>query len=154
MIVSDFCTKQSVNFTDFKGDCRSYIDHIVVTKHTQDLTGYCKILHDIPDNLSYHLPVSISINIPLSGNGCNSEINTANNDNSKYIEWNNHGLTSGYCKHFSAFTDKIIIPKNYCDISTMEQAQFWVDEYCKNITEVLHEAADAAVSSMVKSKST
>ena len=97
--------------------------------------------------------MSISINIPLSGNGCNSEINTANNDNSKYIDWNNHSLSSSYCKHVSAFTDKIIIPKNYCDISTMEQAQFCVDEYCKNITEALHEAADAAVSSMVKSKS-
>ena len=34
----------------------------------------------------------------------------------------------------------------------MEQAQFCVHEYCKNITEALHEAADAAISSVVKPK--
>ena len=61
LVVADFQFKQCVNYTYFKGLCKTYIDHCFVTKQTHNLINYCKIIDDMCDNVSDHLPVSISV---------------------------------------------------------------------------------------------
>ena len=151
LIVSNFCFSQPANFTYFKGHNKTYIDHCITTGYTQDLVQYCHILYDNSDNVSDHLPLCLSINIPY----CKKNVSlSSSNSLHKFINWKDSRICDAYQHNVCLMSKDIAIPGDTYSLNTPEQVQAFVDTYCENITNVLHKAADSAVLSIDKSKCT
>ena len=69
MIVVDFLFEQSVNYTYFRGDKRSYIDHIIMPMYQEGYVNSCNILHNAKDKVSDHFAISCRVNIPGDNSG-------------------------------------------------------------------------------------
>ena len=154
LVVADFQFKQCVNYTYFKGLCKTYIDHCFVTKQTHNLINYCKIIDDMCDNVSDHLPVSISVNIPW--NGISAVYGNKYEHCEENIDWNNCNFKAEYRHRIAILLENIVLPR--CDdgdihnFSTVEQVQAFVDKYSDVISGTLHEAASSSLKAIVKSQ--
>jgi len=65
LYIGNHCSKQKVQYTYFKGQHTSYIDHVLVSNHFSDQITSCNILSDIVDNVSDHLPLRTCISLQL-----------------------------------------------------------------------------------------
>ena len=116
LIVSNFAFKQEVNYTFFKGNNRSYIDHILIPKHLLNKVSSCKILNDDVDNTSDHfaLKMTMHFNISKSKSSQSCELKPVNNfpkplwKDENFIENNNCTLHSSFLagKSFSSLSRK------------------------------------------------
>jgi hypothetical protein len=145
LIVSNFQFSQPVNFTYFKGIHKSYIDHCFVTKQTHKLIDWCHIVNEVPDNVSDHLPVSVSLHISC---GDENVLLDSTSDTVQRINWNDGNVRDMYVKAISVLSKEITIPCDVHNISTTTQMQNFVDEYCETICGVMHKAADSLVNSV------
>ena len=59
LVVSNFDFSQDVNYTYYKSNCRTYIDHCMVTSRTEVFVKDCSILSNLADNTSDYFPVAI-----------------------------------------------------------------------------------------------
>ena len=69
MISANYYYRQKLDYTYFKGHCRSYIDHIFTSEHLIDCLESCEIFDHYSYNTSDHLPVKVHINPIWAGGG-------------------------------------------------------------------------------------
>ena len=139
-----------MNFTYFKGDFKTYIDHCILTKQAHNLVDSCKILSDNADNVSDHLPISISLNIPceadeVSHTSLSSKVN-------KGFYGKNVKFRQAYKQTVTLLSKDIVIPHSTDDFISVNEAQIFFDKYCDTICDVMHQAADSTVKSEVNPK--
>ena len=63
MCVANFLSEQSANYTYKKGKSVSYTNHLLVSVHIVPKIRDCKLLHNIPDNVSDHVALSMTWNL-------------------------------------------------------------------------------------------
>ena len=68
LIVAEFCFPQETSYTYERGNCRTHIDHIVISRCLKASMVSCRIVPPNFENLSPHLPIIISFNIALNNN--------------------------------------------------------------------------------------
>ncbi len=71
MYCADFECSQAVNYTFFSGENKSHINYILIPQYCQDMVTDCKILSDLPENTSHHLPVQCDLNIEVTNSNTN-----------------------------------------------------------------------------------
>ena len=62
IIVSNFCFKQNVNFTYYKNQCKSYIDHVFVSEHFSNSVMdhvWCSMYGVTPTSFNYGMLVPL-----------------------------------------------------------------------------------------------
>ena len=76
--------------------------------------------------------------------------NVSLNYDTKYINWNNHGIKTNYSNYVTELLHKFSLPCDINTIYTTEQSQIFVNSYCDLVCDLLHKASDLAVNSVVR----
>ena len=138
MISANYHYRQKLDYTYFKGHCRSYIDHIFTSEHLIDCLVNCEILDHHSYNTSDHLPVKVHIKLPCDtcdsryierDNTCGESETIVKNT---IIDWTK-------LENRVRFLEQIRLNENKIDdaifnkCSGADQAQVIVDRICNNI---------------------
>ena len=138
--VSNYC----MDYTYIKGKSRSYIDHIFVPKYmsVRDSDFQC----DSPDNVSDHLPVSVTVYVPIKGdpNTASPSACPTSLSESVPLPWHNETFQQLYSQEVTRVLDSVEIP--HIDSVNKENAADVVDTLCEQICAALHKSINACKS--------
>ena len=137
LTVSNFNFDQSVEYTFFNKNNRSYIDHVLASEKAWDWMVSCRIRDDFPDNTSDHFPVISRINLPLLAS--RKECSGQNMPTHPRINWSD----SDMCQRYSevVMTTMSAIERRPIDLVQSEfEAQSTVNQLCSQVTEAIHTA--------------
>ena len=143
--VANFCFNQSVNYTYEKGNCRSYIDHVFVSKHVIDNVSECNIAFEDWTEISDHLPIRTKYTVTIGSQTNDQPSSDDCKDYPKYqrINWDIPTQRLDYMKHvnslFNAEYDRTINALSKC-IDTL-QTQNCIDSAFDVIVDVIHNAS-------------
>ena len=140
LVVSNFDFSQDVNYTYYKSNCRTYIDHCMVTSRTELVVKDCSILSNLADNTSDHFPVAIELEIDISQS---EDDGVSMNNTYQQVNWNQKGMKEAYLESINKFLANYKPPMNVTDSSS--HIQSYVDQYCSYIVEYFHKAAKDAM---------
>ena len=106
LCVANFLQEQNLNYTYYKAGTTSYIDHILVPLHAENVRK-CSILDDLSDNTSDHLALSLAICVP----SC-VETNCVAASTDEYVpitrpDWNNPKYIQSYKQQVKADIGRI-----------------------------------------------
>ena len=147
LVVSNFEFKQNVNYSYFKGDSKTYIDHCLVTCQTRESIVDCKILSEHPDCASDHYPVSIILKVSMPSQQCGNRMKNSN-INKKNVNWNDKSLQQAYSNAISALQNDINVPVELSKDASNDEVQSYIDSYHTDIVNVMHTATETAMASV------
>ena len=107
LYVANFDFKHNVNYTYFKGDVSSYIDHCVVSGQLRECVSKCRILSDNHDATSDHYPLEILVNLQIQAEvnvDFKNSFNSLGNNNNVYVNWRNVDVKAAYRDAISALS--------------------------------------------------
>ena len=144
MSVGNYVSNYCMDYTYIKGKSRSYIDHIFVPKYmsVQDSDFQC----DSPDNVSDHLPVCVTVYVPIKGdpNTASPPACTTSLSESVPLPWYNERFQQLYSQEVTRVLDSVEIPR--MDSVNRENAADVVDTLCEQICAALHKSINACKS--------
>ena len=148
LYVANFDFKQKVNYTYFKENVKSYIDHCILSNQLRDKISKCSILSSM-DSTSDHFPVDVIINVVLKQCHINEDAQSSV-PAGKYINWNNKCIRDVYSEELSKLVKNLEPPSDF-NIDTVictstDLIQSSIDIYYENIVNRMHKAAEIAVS--------
>ena len=143
MCVANFLSEQSANYTFKKGKSVSYIDHMLVPAHIVPKIKDCKLLHNIPDNVSDHVALSMTLELEteiLDGG-------TVNNSKLQSVpafpkpQWQNKDYVNRYKFHLNAALVNVkCSPDDLLKINN-DSAVLFVNNLHDSLCDAMHEAA-------------
>ena len=97
----------------------TWIDHICCPKAELDKIKYCNVIDHCPENISDHLPVSVSFELNLQNNEC-----SANPVLERYIQfdWSSHSRRDRYCELLSVYLAELPVLTEGADIHKIDQS--------------------------------
>ena len=141
--VANFAFNQNNNYTYFKGKNTSYIDHCVISSHFMDNVKNCEILSDLPDNCNDHFPIVTWCNIDVKKQENNGKSVPKVNPPS-YINWKDEQVQCKYREVLSEMLPHFKVPV------ANNGAQQHVDIYHDSIVNIMHKAAESAVTCVIQ----
>ena len=149
--VANFDLKHRVNYTYFKGNRQSYIDHCLVSSQLSKCITSCNIRSDMKDCTSDHFPVDITVNVDIEHRKSAETVNRDKHSFSRF-NWSNKLVKETYKKNIADLA-KNIIPPVVSSSSSLFDIQISLDTYCNDIISVMHSSANnSAVSTTVSCK--
>ena len=145
LYVANFDFKHNVNYTYFKGDVSSYIDHCVVSGQLRECVSKCRILSDNHDATSDHYPLEILVNLQIQAEvnvDFKNSFNSLGNNNNVYVNWRNVDVKAAYRDAISALSSDIQTPSN---INVNENPQCYIDRYYDIIVNTMLSASNQAM---------
>ena len=142
MTVVDHMFNQSVNHTYFcyEQNVFTWIDHIVSTTYDLDTITDCRVVKLDADNLSDHLPLRLSLKLPVRKIFSPYGASERSSSFTRPI-WNNPSNNKVYCK---TLTDKLnnvpLLLTNNLRLEASSSLQEKVDSHISLINTAIHEA--------------
>ena len=148
-VVANFLFKQPCDYTYFRNNTKSYIDHVFIPGHLVDKVKNCTIIQHTPDNVSDHLPLSTTLDClvtaAVDGNSCSNY-----EDFKQYAKgkWDNLDFQQMYHATVDAnlklHDNKVLVTKdNALDIINKRYSQ---------LCDVLHKSVDSCLQIIRPSK--
>ena len=136
MCVANFMYDQDVSYTFRRGTVSSYIDHVFINEYVCDKIQECKIVYDCKDNVSDHLALSITIQIPIPMH------KPSNDEFDTWIpfprpNWNDAAYQKMYRKEVSILIETILTT-DIDSINNRQSAVDYVNSLYKSLCEVMH----------------
>jgi hypothetical protein len=146
LLVANFCFEQERNYTFFRNDVSSYIDHIFIPDHLLENVAQCTILSLEADNTGDHLPVSINLDVkvPSTKQECYPEIN-------KYPRplWDKCDFKNAYVNEVEQALKEIKLIND----ATNENIHRKINDLCDSVCHVLHYSVETCLNNLPKKKS-
>jgi exonuclease III len=134
--VANFVFNQKTNYTYFKGKNTSYIDHCLISSHLREHVTSCKIITDLADCCSDHFPIVTRCIVDIKQQ---KPVLKPSVKVRKHINWSDTQVQSNYKSILSESSSNLLPP--ICNTD----AQLYVDTYCSEIVNMLHESAESAM---------
>ena len=142
MFVANFSFEQNVNHTYEKGSCKSYIDHVFLSKYASDIVKDCTIVVDEWQDVSDHLPIRFSVSLSVD----NYQVDASSASSMctmvrKYprVDWDNLQVRERYAQnlnvHLADLTDNVCSP-----VCNIDGAQEKVNLWCQKVIDVIHDS--------------
>ena len=138
----NFDFDQDVDYTFYKNDVSSYIDHVFFSKFASENVSNCKILC-MPDNVSDHLPIRtdivLNVNVP-------SDCSIPKTMGVAYprIDWSDTRQRQSFSKH-AAEAAKMLPNIDIDNIQNQKSARTQIDNLCDSLKDVIHGSAQKVI---------
>ena len=155
MCVANFMNKQVINYTYFKGNTISYIDHIFVPIYISSMIRNCVILHNSPDNVSDHMAISMTLDLPIK----NPITERKSESQSKCVPdfpkpmWQDRNYLNRYVHHLNEKFNTVCWSSANLDNINIDNARSYVNDLHDSIRNAIHEATRNCSEEFSKKKS-
>ena len=135
LLAANFNFKQNINYTYFKGQDKTYIDHVLVPGYYLDSVSNCVILNEHDQCTSDHYPIKTMVRFSLKINNMSAK---GRDFSYPKPDWNNVNFKKAYSNHVKTLLDQMYISTD--EITCKHDAENYVNEYCNNLRDALHDA--------------
>jgi len=137
LMVGNFITRQSINYTYAKGAQRTYIDHVLIPRHMRNLLQQCTIQQHW-DNATDHFAIVTKLNI---------DIDQCPSYNANFVyprtQWNDPGFCDMYINNVQhILRDQSGINP---DLIPDHQAQLSIDKLYNKLCTAMHSAVEMCI---------
>jgi exonuclease III len=146
LCVANFLFDQNVNYTYEKGNAKSYIDHVFISKYLSDSVLDCKIVDncnwvDVSDHLPIRTKVQIQVDSSVNPSDTNFKDTTVCPKYPK-VNWKNPVLRQHYANYVNDALNSQLNGQlsDLCCLKNVIQIQNSVNVLCDKLTAIMHEA--------------
>ena len=146
LCVANFAYGQSVDYTYTKGNKKSYIDHVFLSRYSFEQLTNCSIVDfNVNDEWSSdHLPIRTEILMNIDSGATTGENKLQHPPVFAHVNWD-HPDSSVKYKQFVADGLQAVHKIDVDDIVNVSDAQRILDDKCDEITRVIHAASEKTV---------
>ena len=137
MVVANFSFQQEISYTYRKGQHRTYIDHVFMTRQAIKNVSDCKVLQFDECWTSDHFPLETVYNLYIP---CETMADLCYDQCKDYskLNWQDPVIRTNYSKNLTEALSHIDVNLDFSTIDTVQKAQDMADQYCDRLTSTIH----------------
>ena len=128
----------------------SYIDHVLIPKYSSDKLKICSIMDDCEDNLSDHLPISVSMDITIPTSSQGGMDHSAQNKMFPLTKWDRIEFQQKYAEELSNSLKRIDMIN--INSVTSDEAPEIVNKLYNSLCDTIHDCVRRITTQTQKGK--